>query len=96
MNAARARPVAARSTAPVALSLCLYGVEVDASPPGEVPFWERLPAYARFVRVLDANTDVVLPEDAAAVDAAAQPAQLGALATLPLLCLLYTSPSPRD
>lgn len=32
-------------TAPMALSLCLYGVEADEGPAPEPPHWERLPAF---------------------------------------------------
>ena len=32
-------------TVPMALSLCLYGVEADEGPAPEPPHWERLPAF---------------------------------------------------
>ena len=70
-------------TAPVALSLCLYGIESDELPPTTPPRWERLPSFSRFVHILDANAVAVLPEAAEVVSLVENPTELAALAAVP-------------
>ena len=59
-----AAALAVRRTAPVALSLCLYGIEADHDALPEPHYWERLPSFQRFGHVLNTCAEVVLPETA--------------------------------